>query len=417
MKRSLKVLLAVVAVLAIARIALPYVVLHVVNGILAEDVAPYRGHVDDVDIALYRGAYRINDLRVDVVENEVAEPFLVVPAIDFSVQWGSIFEGAFTGEVVVERPRVTFAFGATAAQEQTGEEVDWVSVVRDLMPITINRFAIVDGTAELQNAWAEPRVDLAVEAIDFELGNIRNVVDAGGDRLPSPFAATASFPGYGGTFAATGDAMLLKEVPDFNYDARLEHFALTELNDLAQYYAGMDFERGTVSVYSELAMADGTFDGYVKPLLNDVQIFSRGEGDRTVGEFFKELFAEGLQELLENHRKDQLATRVPISGTLEQTEAGVWTAVIAVLRNAYWNAFRPRLDDSVEFEDALAADAEEERGFFKRLFGGGDDVDDADATPDPEAADTTGEERGLLRRVFGGEDGGDDDAGERGDGR
>ena len=411
LSKKSKTLLGVVVLLVAARVALPYVVLHFANKTLAEDVAPYTGHIDDVDIALYRGAYQIKDLRIDVMQNDVREPFLTVPVIDFSVEWKSIFDGAFTGEVVVVEPRVVFGFGASPAQEQTGEEVDWVETVQHLMPITINRFAIEGGVAELTNVWAEPDVDLSVEGIDFEVHNIRNVVESG-ERLPSPFTAAANFPGYGGAFAATGAAQLLKEIPDFNYDARLENFRLTEMNDLAKHYAGVDFEKGTVSVYSELAMADGKFDGYVKPLLNDVQIFSRGEGDRTAGQYFRELFAEGAQELLENHRKDQIATRVPIEGTLENTETGVWTAVIAVLRNAYWSAFRPQLDESIDFEDALAADGDDERGFFKRLFKGGDDVDDRGGKASAKTEDGKGtkdkqgdDKPGLIKRVFGGDDG------------
>ncbi len=409
MKRSAKILLGVVVLLVALRIALPYIVLHYTNKTLAGDLEGYYGHIDDIDIALYRGAYVIKDLKIEVLDNEVRAPFLYVPAIDLSVQWKSIFDGAVTGEVVVQEPEITFAFAETAAGTQTGEEVDWVKIVKDFMPITINHFAIEDGRATLQNLWAEPVVDLDVHAINLDLRNIRNVVEVD-STLPSPFDATASFPGYGGTFTATGAAQLLKEIPDFNYDARLEGFELTEMNSLAEYYAGMDFERGTVSVYSELAMADGNFDGYVKALLNDVQIFSRDEGDRDIGQYFKELFAEGAQELLENHKKDQIATRVPITGTIEHTETGTWTAVISVLRNAYFNAFRPRLDESIDFSDALAAEAgEQDRGFFKRLFGGGEDVDDEDTngtTGTPEGrgrgAEPDEEKPGLIERIFNG---------------
>ncbi len=406
--RKSKLLLGIVILLVAARVALPYMVLHFANETLAEDLEGYYGHIDDVDIALYRGAYRVKDMRIEIVDNPVKEPCLYVPAIDFSVEWKSIFNGAFTGEVIVERPEVVFAFGETAAQSQTGEEVNWVEIVQDLMPITINRFAITQGKVELKNAWAEPPVDVAVEAIDFEVYNIRNVVETE-QVLPSPFTGEANFPGYGGTFIITGDAQLLNTLPDFNFDARLENFKLTEMNELMKYYAGMDFEKGTASVYTELAMADGRFEGYVKPLLKDVQIFSRGEGDRTIGQYFKELFAEGAQELIENHRKDQIATRVPIAGTVEQTETEIYTAIIAVLRNAYFNAFRPQLDDTIEYEDALAAGEDEDKpGFFKRLFRGDDEVDDRDPKADVELAKAgrdSSDDKGLLKRVFGGDDG------------
>lgn len=373
--RTTKILLTIIVLLIAARIALPFVVLHYANKTLAENIPGYTGHIDDVDLALYRGAYRIDDMTIEKVDNAVREPFLYVPGIDFSVEWNSIFKGAITGEVIVEQPEVVFSFGEGAAANQTGETVDWVTLVTDLMPITINHFAIQGGKATLKSIVAEPDVDIKVADVDFDLRNIRNVVEDA-KALPSPFEATANFPGYGGSFSMTGDAQLLKSIPDFNYDARLEDFQLVKANDLMKAYTGMDFEKGSAGIYSELAMADGHFTGYVKPLLTDVQIFSRGEGDRSVGQFFKELFAEGAQELLENHRKDQIASRVPIKGSLDNPQTGVWTAIIAVLRNAYFNAFRPQLDETIEFEDAVAGAEGEKKGFFKRLFGGGDDVDD-----------------------------------------
>ena len=136
--KKTKSLVAVVVLLVAARIALPYVVLHYANKTLAENVPGYYGHIEDVDIALYRGAYRIDNLVIELLENEVKSPFLKVPGIDFSVEWKSIFKGAITGEVIVEQPEVIFSFGESPAKNQTGESIDWVTLVTDLMPITIN---------------------------------------------------------------------------------------------------------------------------------------------------------------------------------------------------------------------------------------------------------------------------------------
>ena len=395
LNKKTKGFLAFFVLLIAIRVALPYVILHFANKTLAENIEGYTGHIEDVDLALYRGAYRIIDLKIEAVDNGVKEPFLEVPAIDLSVEWNSIFHGAFTGEVVVEQPKVVFAFAKSGAAAQTGEEVDWVEVVQDFMPITINRFAIQSGDVALQNAWQEPKVDLTVENLNFELFNIRNVEDRT-EELPSPFTASANFPGYGGTFEATGGASLLQTIPDFNYDARLENFQLVKANELAKFYSGMDFEKGTLSVYSELALADGKFKGYVKPLLKDVQIFALKEGDRNIGQFFAELFSEGLQELLENHRKEQLATRVPLEGTIDVPETEIWTTFISVLRNAYIDAFRPVIDQTVEYDDAKnGEDGKEKKGFFKRLFSG--DKDEQEVSEEP--TDST-EEEGLLKKIF-----------------
>ncbi len=81
-----------------------------------------------------------------------------------------------------------------------------------------------------------------------------------------------------------------------------------------------------------------------------------------------------------------------------------------MLRNAYWSAFRPQLDETIDFEDALAADGDEERGFFKRLFKGGDDVDDKDGKASAKTKDgkdakdrKEDDKPGLIKRVFGGD--------------
>jgi hypothetical protein len=58
----------VVVVLAIVRfIVLPPVVLHYVNKSL-DELNGYRGHVEDIDIALIRGAYTINNIYINAVD-------------------------------------------------------------------------------------------------------------------------------------------------------------------------------------------------------------------------------------------------------------------------------------------------------------------------------------------------------------
>src|SRR4051812_17982014 len=66
MTRSRKILvsvLVVVALLVAARLALPYVVEDYVNRKLAA-LDSYEGHIGDVDIHLWRGAYSIDDIVI-----------------------------------------------------------------------------------------------------------------------------------------------------------------------------------------------------------------------------------------------------------------------------------------------------------------------------------------------------------------
>src|SRR5476649_1244937 len=91
MKRKYKILIGVVVLLIIIRLFLPYVVLHYANKTLA-NMNGYYGHIDDIDLSLYRGAYIINDIylnKVDTVSKEQT-PFFKSRDIDLSIEWGAL---------------------------------------------------------------------------------------------------------------------------------------------------------------------------------------------------------------------------------------------------------------------------------------------------------------------------------------
>ncbi|WP_460670900.1 DUF748 domain-containing protein [Larkinella ripae] len=353
MKRSTKIILALVVLLIVARLLLPYFVLRYVNKLMA-DMGAYTGHVEDVNIALIRGSYQIEDLRIRKINGKIKEPFLSVPTIDLSVEWRSLFKGALVAEVECFRPELNFAFSNNEQASQTGKELDWTQLVKDLLPIKINRFAAYDGKIDLVNLFEATKTDFSLEKFNVDIRNIRNVEDKQ-SRLPSPVTASADVPGWGGTLKFDAGMNLLKQIPDFNYNMSLNSLQLVKLNDLAREYGNVDFERGTVSVVSEMAMNDGRFVGYFKPLTKDMKIFKLKEpGEkRTVGRFFTELLAEGGSEILENQKRDQVATRIPLKGTVENTETEVWPIIIGVLRNAYVEAFTTEFDNTVTFKDAV----------------------------------------------------------------
>ena len=92
MKRTTKILVALLVLLIVARLLLPYFVLRYVNKTLA-DMGSYTGHVDDIDIQLIRGAYQIDGLRIRKVNGKIKEPFLYMPKTDLSIEWKSLFKG------------------------------------------------------------------------------------------------------------------------------------------------------------------------------------------------------------------------------------------------------------------------------------------------------------------------------------
>jgi len=98
MKKKYKILISIVALLIVIRIILPYVVLHYANKSLA-NMKGYFGHIEDIDLSIYRGAYTINDIylnKTDTVTKKQTD-FFKAKNIDLSVEWGAIFHGSIVG--------------------------------------------------------------------------------------------------------------------------------------------------------------------------------------------------------------------------------------------------------------------------------------------------------------------------------
>ncbi|WP_420147991.1 DUF748 domain-containing protein [Spirosoma sp.] len=352
MKRTTKILIALVILLVIARLLLPYFVLRYVNKTLA-DMGDYTGHVEDIDIHLIRGAYQIDDLRIRKVNGKIKKPFLFIPKTDLSIEWKALFKGKLVSEVECYEPEINFAFSDSEAQSQTGSEVDWTAYLKKLLPISINRFAVINGKVNLTSLITQPRADLSLQRFQGEVRNIRNVEDKT-TKLPSPVTASGDVPGYGGTMNFNANMNLLKVVPDLDYNLRFSGLQLVKLNPLAREYANLDFEQGTVSVYSEMAMLDGKLNGYIKPLTKSMKIFKLNEHEgRSVGKFFTELLAQAGTAVLKNQKHNQVATRIPLNGTVENIKTAVWPTIFGVLRNAYIEAFRSEFDNNITLKDAF----------------------------------------------------------------
>ncbi|HEY1054667.1 MAG TPA: hypothetical protein VGE24_06010, partial [Emticicia sp.] len=161
-KRRLFIVLGSVLVLLIAlRLALPFIVLKYVNRTLSE-MEQYYGHVEDIDIALVRGAYVINDIKIEKINNETRQrdtiPFFKSPKIDLSVQWKSIFKGSVVGEIYIDDPVLNFVKGKHKGEDIKADTSDFRDLIKDLMPLKVNHFEINNGQIHYIDQNTKPLV-------------------------------------------------------------------------------------------------------------------------------------------------------------------------------------------------------------------------------------------------------------------
>ena len=338
-------LLAFIVVLIGVRLALPTIVRHTLNKHM-DHMGDYHGHVADVDLSLWRGAYSLNDLKIVKVSGKVPVPLLQTPSMDIHLSWHALVHGAIRASVVFERPVLNFVDGNSGAGTQAGGGVDWRAQLQHLIPIRLDSVKVTDGTITFRNFVSEPRVDIKATNVDAEVTNLTNADRSGGRRV-ADMHATAQVLGEAPLETSASFDPLGKAV-DFTFKLRILRIDLVKLNDLARAYAKLDFASGHGDFVMELDARDGRLNGYAKPLFHDMKIFSWkqdvAQEHENPFQIAWQAIAQGITSIFTNHKKDQFATRVPISGTIDDKKFGTWRAVLNVLHNAFVKAYTSQLE-------------------------------------------------------------------------
>ncbi len=337
------ILLLMVALIA-GRLYLPIWLTDYVNKTL-NNIPGYRGGVQSIDVHLYRGAYTIRGLRLNKLNAGIPVPFLSIDTTDLSLQWGALFDGRVVSDVHLYGPVVNFAKGKSGA-EQTGKETNWNDPIKKLMPIDINVVEIRRGKITYKDFSSSPPVDIYINNLSGTLNELRNTEDAN-VALPSSMNFTGDSIGNG-KLAVKGKLNVLTPEVDMDLDGKLENAQLKSFNSFSNAYVGVDFKKGTMDLYTELAIKNGRIDGYVKPIVRNLSVDKVPEGTNpfqvawaTVASFLLEVFS--------NQPHDQFATKVPLTGSLDHIKTKFWPTLGGIFRNAFVEAFSKGTDGDIEF--------------------------------------------------------------------
>ncbi len=343
-RKIIFIVLGSILVLLIAlRIALPYILLRFVNRELTT-IPNYRGHVDDIDVALIRGAYTIKAMRLDKLSGKVPVPFFSADVMDLSVQWNALFHGKIVGEIVVGHPTLNFVKGPSEETSQTKISKKWTDVVGDLMPLKLNRFEINNGEIHYRDFHSSPKVNIFAKDIHIVAENLSNA-KKNKELLPSTVDATASVYGGRATLKMKIDA--LNDVPTFDAKAELVSLDITNLNNFLEAYAKLDVKQGVISIYTEAAAKNNRIVGYTKPIIKDLKVVNWEKDKDKPLKLAWEAVVGAVAWVFKNHNKDQLATRVEFEGNFKNPDIDIWYLLGQVLYNAFIQALYPSLENSV----------------------------------------------------------------------
>jgi hypothetical protein len=347
-------ILAVLILLIAIRIALPFAVKAYVNHALNK-AHDYTGKIGDVNMQLWRGGYQIHQIEILKRNGGVPAPFFSAREVDLSIEWQELFHGSVVGQIVLRQPQVNFVTGPTEEQKQTGKDERWDKMLESLFPFNLNRVEIFNGEIHFQDPSSTPPVNIYLSQLSATATNLTNARDPN-QKLPSGLTASGSTVG-GGQLNLQLQMNLLEAKPGFEMNCGLTNVDLVALNDFLRAYGKFDVARGKFALFTSVASADGSYQGYFKVFFDNLDVFQwEKERKKNILEVFWQAIVGGVATVFKNQPKDQLATKVPISGSYTNSSVGVWTATATLLQNAFIHALTPKLDEHVMVEQVEKTD-------------------------------------------------------------
>jgi hypothetical protein len=340
------ILIGLVISLIIIRLMLPSIVKRFVNNKL-NNLPGYTGHVNDIYIHLIRGAYAIQGLELRKKTDPPKYPFLQINDTELSIEWKALMKGRLVGEIIMNQPALhILAQTADISKEPSKEH--WTQTLKALMPMTVNRLQVNNGRIAYLDFAAKPDINLHIDNMQLTALNLANVENTG-TALPSTVTLTGTSIGNG-KLKADMKINALKEIPDFNLNAQLTTVKLTSLNNLIEAKGKIDVEKGTIDMYSELEASNGKFKGYVKPFIKGVKVLDWKKDVKKKGGIFqaaKEAVVGLFVKAVENPKSKKIATKIPISGDLNDPKISSWQTFVGVLKNAFIKAFTQGIEGTL----------------------------------------------------------------------
>lgn len=366
-KKWLRIGFYVLLLLITLRIFLPYITLHFINNRLSH-LHGYYGHVADLDISLYRGAYIVKDIYINISDTTTQRqtPFFSSSSVDISIEWRSLFKGEIVSELVAYTPLLRFTEGVAEPEQLEKDTNDFRMILKTFTPIKVNRFEVFNGKLQYIDRSVTPEVDIFLDNAHVLANNLSNVEDT--TLLPATVTATADV--YEGKMTFNMRINALANDPTYDLNAEIKGANLVKLNTFFKAYADFDVNRGIFDASLELAAKDRKYIGYIKPVIKDLDVVGPEDRKDSVLRKLWEGIIGVAGDLLENPKTNQIGTKIPIAGNYGDQAIGTWYAILATLRNGFIQAIYPTLDNQVTIALVQSVDAKKgnKGGLFKKAF-------------------------------------------------
>jgi hypothetical protein len=200
----------------------------------------------------------------------------------------------------------------------------------DRLTVRGTRFAFL-------NEAARPPYLVFVDGTRIDLTN----VSTQGAEGPAKLVMRGRFMGSGES-QTTAEFRPEAKSLDLSLDVRIEGAELRAMNNLLRAHGNFDVRAGRFSLFSEVRVRDGRIRGYVKPLFQDVDVYDASQDrHKPLVKRLYERAVGGLAGILENRRRDEVATVADLTGRVGDPDTSSLQVIARLIQNAFFKAILP----------------------------------------------------------------------------
>lgn len=353
MKRPLKWLLSVVIVVAVLLGLIRFVgspfATHFANRKL-EHMPQFAGHVDAVQLALWRGTISVRNLRLQDRAHPEDGDIVIVPHGMVSVAWAPIFHGRIGGDASVERGEVVMVKRADPDKDEKEKKEkkrskplvrSWQDILGKEFPVELHKLELKECKLRFDDRSEPQVVSFAIDAINLTVEGFSNRQKRT-EALPATLRMRARAGGTG-EMVVDAKADPADRQPRFEAKFEIKGLQLVPIHDFLARYALIDVRSGEFELYSEVTAANGSYDGYTKPFFKNLKFEAVPDPNKNLLQRAAAKVAAAMQDALKNEKGD-VATKAPFHGDFEDNKLDVWATLENLLRNAFIQALGEGLE-------------------------------------------------------------------------
>lgn len=350
MTKKFKIVLCVALALIILRALMPVAFKEGINWYLGNKLDDYTGSIEDFDLALWRGNYSLERLKIyQRGKDESLPPMLAIENLDVSLAWRALFKGRLLIDLEAYKMSLNLADNKDQKKKQmTGNRKEAENIFETLVPFKIERMAITDSQLIFSNTNTSIPSVFNMSEINAELENIHNSNKAA-EAAPSRISARAKIQTKG-ELAFKGKFSILESPLAFDIDGQIKNMHLNELNKLLLAYVPVSFTSGDLDSYIEVAHYKGQLKGYVKPFAKNLDVVAPKEHFKSIKHFGFELASAAGNLILRTAKDKVVATKVKFNGSLKDPHFFIWDTFWTAIENAFIEPLEPRIDGTVQIE-------------------------------------------------------------------